>query len=31
MRIVLTLGIIAGAAFIWGALNEIEYNRKWRR
>lgn len=31
MRIILILGTIAGAGFIYLALNEIEYRRKWRR
>ena len=31
MKAVLVIGIISGAAFIWFALNEIEYRRKWGR
>ena len=31
MKIIIALGIIAGSVFIWLALNEIDYNRKWRR
>ena len=30
MKIILTMGVLAGAGFIYLALNEIEYRRKWR-
>ena len=31
MRIVLALGIIAGAGFVYLTLCEIEYRKYWRR
>ena len=31
MKIVIVLGIMASSGFIWLALNEIEYRRKWGR
>ena len=31
MKVIITLGILAGAGFIYLALNEIEYRRKYMR
>ena len=30
MKVVIAIGIVAGAGFIYLALCEIEYRRKWK-
>jgi len=29
MRIVIALGILAGAGFIWMSINEMAYRKRW--
>lgn len=31
MKVIIALGVLAGSGFIWMAINEIDYRRKWRR